>query len=141
MVVVIVGAAAALLFGLVEERPVAGRAVAMGGAAILIVAGVGALLFPPAIMEQRLSPYKTLSILSLALDARHTLTVEDATARVDVVESGTIHVMPGLSLLAPATLPIQAGVDVGWGQLDAYHEVRPGLRTGPGAGQLTGRKG
>jgi hypothetical protein len=110
VVVVIVGALAALLFGLVEERPVAGRAVAMGGAAVLIVAGVGALLFPPAIMEQRLSPYKTLSILSLALDARQTLTVEDATARVDVVESGTIHIMPGLSLLAPAALPAQAGL-------------------------------
>ena len=72
--------------------------------------GLATLLRPPAFLAQRLSPYKTLSILSQALDSQHTLTGWDATARIDVVESGAIHVMPGLSLLAPVGPPPQAGL-------------------------------
>ena len=78
--------------------------------AALVLLGLLALIRPPAALEQQLSPYKTLSVLSQSLDARHTLTLSDAAARVDVVESSTIHVMPGLSLLAPAALPPQAGL-------------------------------
>ncbi|HYN88040.1 MAG TPA: hypothetical protein VER55_05900, partial [Ardenticatenaceae bacterium] len=76
----------------------------------LVLAGLVVLFTRPAWLAQRLSPYKTLSILSQALEARHTLTRWDATARVDVVESSTIHIMPGLSLLAPVGPPPQAGL-------------------------------
>jgi SAM-dependent methyltransferase len=75
-----------------------------------VVLGVMALLSTPDFLKQRLSPYKTLSILPQALESRHTLSVSDATARVDVVESSTIHIMPGLSLFSPAGLPTQAGL-------------------------------
>ncbi|MDQ4077145.1 MAG: hypothetical protein M3220_12960 [Chloroflexota bacterium] len=76
----------------------------------LVLAGLLTALQPPSILQQQLSPYKTLPILSQALDAEHTLTQQDATARVDVVESSTIHIMPGLSLLSPAGPPLQAGL-------------------------------
>jgi hypothetical protein len=53
---------------------------------------------------------QTLPTLSQAIDAQHTLTAWDATARVDVVESSSIHVMPGLSLLSPVGPPPQAAL-------------------------------
>lgn len=74
------------------------------------LAGLGALLRPPAFLAQQLSPYKTLSVLTQTLDARHTLTTWDATARVDVVESSTIHILPGLSLMSPVGAPPQVGL-------------------------------
>ena len=127
VVVVIAGGVAGLLFGFARSstgsistgsigggRRSAGSlssgSIGLGAAVLVVVLGMGALLFPPALLAQRLSPYKTLSILSQALDAEHTVTAEDATARVDVVESGTIHMMPGLSLLAPVSLPTQVGL-------------------------------
>jgi hypothetical protein len=76
----------------------------------LIVAGVGVLLRPPELFTQQLSPYKTLSQLLQGLDSKHVLTEWDATARLDVVESSTIHSMPGLSLLSPVGPPLQAGL-------------------------------
>lgn len=81
--------------------------------AALFVIALGGLLLAilrPDFMTLQLSPYKSLSVLSQSLDARHTLTRWSASARVDVVESDTIHVMPGLSLLAEAPLPQQAGL-------------------------------
>jgi hypothetical protein len=79
-------------------------------AGLLVAASLLALLRPPASLAQRLSPYKTLSILGQAFDAEQTVTDWDATARVDVIESGTLHVMPGLSLLSPVEVPPQAGL-------------------------------
>ncbi|KAA3656770.1 MAG: class I SAM-dependent methyltransferase [Chloroflexi bacterium] len=76
----------------------------------LILTGIAILIWPPALLSQQLSPYKTLSVLSNALDTRHLLTEWDATARVDAVESSTIHMMPGLSLLSPLGPPPQAGL-------------------------------
>jgi hypothetical protein len=75
-----------------------------------LLAGLAVLAWPPALLAQQLSPYKTLPTLSQAIDARHTLTAWDATARVDVVESSSIHLMPGLSLLSPVGPPPQAGL-------------------------------
>ena len=98
---------AALLFAL---RPRAGgRIFAALSIAIALTALAGALWRPP-FLQVRLSPYKTLSTLSQALDAEHVLTDWSATARVDVVESSTIHVMPGLSLASPVGVPPQAGL-------------------------------
>jgi spermidine synthase len=76
----------------------------------LTIAGGGVLLRPPELFTQQLSPYKTLSQLLLGLDSKHVLTEWDATARLDVVESSTIHSMPGLSLLSPVGPPPQAGI-------------------------------
>ncbi len=66
---------------------------------------------PPAFLVQRLSPYKALSIYRLAPDARLALTRQDAAARVDVIESSSIHSLPGLGLTAAiAAPPPQAGL-------------------------------
>jgi hypothetical protein len=77
---------------------------------VFLLAGLLVLIWPPAVLAQQLSPYKTLPTLSQAIDAQHMLTAWDATARVDVVESGSIHVMPGLSLLSPVGPPPQAAL-------------------------------
>lgn len=113
VVAIILGATAGLIFALLEyrsrgKRP--GLLVVSIISAGMIGAGILALLHPPSWLAQRLSPYKTLSILSQALDSEHILTAWDATARVDVVESGTIHMMPGLSLAATESPPLQAGL-------------------------------
>ncbi len=112
LVVVISGAVAALLFAFDRRAGSARNAYhrSTAGALLVIVTGLVLLVIRPNFLTQRLSPYKTLPILSQALDAQPILTVEDATARVDVLKSGTIHIMPGLSLLTPVGLPVQAGL-------------------------------
>jgi hypothetical protein len=113
MVTVMMAALSGLLFGLAAWSNAAGgrssRLLAIT-AGLLMLASLWALLRPPEALSQKLSPYKTLSILTQAFDARHMITEWDSTARVDVVESSTLHVMPGLSLLAPVGLPEQAGL-------------------------------
>ena len=113
IVAIIMGAISGLSFAVLDihrrERTVRDL-VTIGAASGLILAGSLALIRPPAFFAQQLSPYKTLAVLSQALDSRHVLTTWDATARVDVVEGSTIHVMPGLSLLSPYGPPPQAGL-------------------------------
>ncbi|MDQ5851563.1 MAG: hypothetical protein M3380_05710, partial [Chloroflexota bacterium] len=107
----IVGAGAGLLF--VKASQVAGGPRGVAGVAMLaalVLAGLLILFHPPAFLSLRLSPYKTLPVLAQALDAKHTRTDWDATARVDVIESNSIHVMPGLSLVSPAGPPPQMGL-------------------------------
>jgi hypothetical protein len=77
---------------------------------LLFLVAVAAMFQRPAFLAQRLSPYKTLSLLSQVADFKHVLTTWDATARVDIVESSAIHVMPGLSLWSPVGPPSQAGL-------------------------------
>ena len=111
---IILGSAAGLLFSRIAPAAAmdwkSRHGVTTAALIGLVVTGVVTLIRPPGLLAQQLSPYKTLSTLSQALDARHVLTEWSATARVDVVESSTIHVMPGLSLLSPAGPPPQAGL-------------------------------
>ncbi len=65
---------------------------------------------PPKTLALRLSPYKPLSVISLAPDAQTTVTRWSASTRVDVVETNSIHVLPGLSLNAKFKLPLQAAL-------------------------------
>lgn len=103
----ILGALAGVVFDLAAART--SRAPAPGATAVLL-ALVLLLAVPPDFLALRLSPYKTLPILSQAIGSEHVLTAWSATARVDVVESETIHVMPGLSLNSPVPVPPQAGL-------------------------------
>ncbi len=64
----------------------------------------------PSFLSLQLSPYKPLSIARLAPDAQITVSKSSAAARMDIVESGSIHVLPGLSLNAPILPPRQAGL-------------------------------
>lgn len=67
-------------------------------------------LFPPQALLLRISPYKPLSVISLVPDANTTLTRWSASTRLDVVESRSIHVFPGLSLNTSVPLPDQAAL-------------------------------
>jgi hypothetical protein len=78
-------------------------------ALLAMLAGFLSMRFPKA-LSLRLSPYKPLSVAMLALDARHTLVRRDLSSRLDLVESATLHVYPGLSLNAGGDLPLQAGI-------------------------------
>jgi hypothetical protein len=79
---------------------------------ILAVASLVVLfaLQAPSFLALQLSPYKPLSIARLAPDAQITFSRSSAAARVDVLESDSIHVLPGLSLNAPILPPRQAGL-------------------------------
>lgn len=80
-------------------------------AAALFASAVAAFSFRlPASWSVPLSPYKPLAMALLMPDAHLTLTRSAASARLDVVESRAFHVLPGLSLNAPADLPDQAAV-------------------------------
>jgi hypothetical protein len=82
-------------------------ALALTGLAAL---GVWAAYSPPALFAQRLSPRKDLALALHAPDAEHALTAWNAIARLDVVESSSVHIVPGLSLNSPAGPPPQIGV-------------------------------
>lgn len=75
------------------------------------------LLHPPAWIDLRLSPYKTLSISLLFPEARLVFSRWNAFSRVDVVESAGIHSAPGLSLTFTEDLPKQSGLLVDGGNL------------------------
>jgi hypothetical protein len=64
----------------------------------------------PSQLALRLSPYKPLSLTELAPEAQTTISRWSPAARIDVVESGSTHVFPGLSLNANLELPQQAAL-------------------------------
>lgn len=83
-------------------------------AGLLALGSITLLIFTlaPRWLELRLSPYKPLSTIRLVPDAELTYSRWSASSRVDVIESGSIHVFPGLSLSAAGGLPSQAGLFV-----------------------------
>jgi hypothetical protein len=83
-------------------------------AGLLALGSLTLLIFmrTPPWLELRLSPYKPLSTIRLVPDAELTYSRWSASSRVDVIESGSIHVFPGLSLSAAGELPAQAGLFV-----------------------------
>ncbi|MDI7277926.1 MAG: hypothetical protein QME94_18245, partial [Anaerolineae bacterium] len=81
------------------------------GALAAMVALLVLALQPPAWVSLRLSPYKALVQALFAPGARLALSAWGPVARVDVVESQAIHVMPGLSQNAIIPRPpLQAGL-------------------------------
>lgn len=76
-----------------------------------LACGIGILaLRLPEPLQLSLSPYKPLSQAVLLPGARHTLSLHSPAARVDVVETGSLHAFPGLSLNAAVSLPEQAAL-------------------------------
>jgi hypothetical protein len=64
----------------------------------------------PQQFKLQLSPYKPLSTLELALDTKLALTKWSPSRRLDVLETSTVHVYPGLSLNANLIPPEQVAV-------------------------------
>jgi hypothetical protein len=77
---------------------------------ILLLPLLALTVAQPAWVSLRMSPYKPLSVTLLFPDAERTLTVQSASARVDVVETDSVRVWPGLSLNAILSLPNQAAL-------------------------------
>ena len=68
--------------------------------------------FPPAILQLRLSPYKSLSQVLRFPDAEIVRQRWNAFSRVDRVASSAIRSAPGLSLNYPGALPVEDGLFV-----------------------------
>lgn len=95
--------------------------IGLGAASLLALA-----ILRPTWAALRLSPYKALSQVLLASDAQHTVSVWSLQGRVDVVESGTIHLMPGLSQNALiARPPLQAGLTLDGDDLKPITALAP----------------
>ena len=78
----------------------------------LLLTAIGlvfAVRFPSG-LTLRLSPYKPLAVSQLLPDAETTITQWSASARLDAIESRSIHVFPGLSLNARVSLPQQTAL-------------------------------
>ena len=78
-----------------------------GGIGLLIL-----LVSLPTVLETKMSPYKSLSQVLLQTQTRTLSTRWNAFSRVDVVESRSIHIAPGLSFSYEQELPTQLGVAV-----------------------------
>jgi hypothetical protein len=78
----------------------------------LLLAALGLVLVVrfPSGLTLRLSPYKPLAVSQLLPDGEITVTDWSASARLDAIESRSIHVFPGLSLNAGVTLPQQTAL-------------------------------
>lgn len=115
------GLAAAGLFLLprLRQQRALSDAASLAALAVSICVLVALAVLRPGWAGLRLSPYKGLAQALLAPDARHTFLQWSVLARVDVVESGSIHQFPGLSqnMLMPDP-PRQAGLMLdGGGQM------------------------
>ncbi len=103
------GIGAGLLFGVQHAAPFTVIQIGIG----LALAGVLVALavIRPDWLAIRLSPYKGLSQVLLAPEADHAISEWNTFARVDLVESRSIHSFPGLSQNALiADPPLQAGL-------------------------------
>jgi len=80
---------------------------------------------PPAWLDVRMSPYKSLSQVLRFPAARLLATCWNAYSRVDVVQSSAIRSAPGLSLSYQQILPPQDGVTVDGDNLRPITALRP----------------
>jgi hypothetical protein len=101
------GAIAALLLSGRRPGLTARASLAIAAAALALLVAL------PTVFELQPSPYKRLSQLRLDPEARVVATRQDATARLDIVEAGSIHSAPGLSLAYLGPLPRQTGLSRG----------------------------
>ncbi len=90
------------------------RWTAVGYFIVLLLLFVSGLLKNPVLsfLELRISPYKSLSLTLQPADARIIFDRWNAFSRVDLVQSETIHTLPGLSYRYLNPLPEMAGLFV-----------------------------
>ncbi|MBN1287543.1 MAG: hypothetical protein JXB47_19235 [Anaerolineae bacterium] len=107
LLAVLLGLAAAGVFALSRSAPSLEEWSLFSLCVVFVAVGV---VYPPDFMALRLSKYKGLVSALRAPDAEHTFSAWNAVARVDVVESASIHSLLGLSMNARLDPPVQAGV-------------------------------
>lgn len=107
----VLGLLAAVMFALMRAGGRLQRGLTLAGAIGGMIALGGLAILRPAWITVNLSPYKSLAQVLLTPGAKHTVSTWSASARVDLVESDSIHLLPGLSqnalLMQP---PLQAGL-------------------------------
>jgi len=86
---------------------------------------------PPAFLEIRLSPYKSLSYALLYPDARLIFRRWNGFSRVDAVRSESIRSLPGCSFRCPAQPPPQVGLTVDGDDLSPVSHLSPGFTALP----------
>ena len=97
------------------------------GLALFGVVGLSVLLVTlPAALELKISPYKSLSQVLLYSQAQTVWTKWNTFSRVDVVESSSIHLAPGLSLKYNQELPAQMGITVDGENLNPISQIKAG---------------
>ena len=77
---------------------------------LLLLALTIGLIWPPDLLRLRLSEYKPLARMRLLPDARQTVKRWSSATRVDVVESGSIRILPGISFAYQNPPPVQAAI-------------------------------
>jgi len=116
----LLGLAAVFVFSLPCARLLLGLAFA-GGVGLIIL-----LVSLPVILEIKMSPYKSLSQVLLHAQTQTLWTEWNAFSRVDVVESSSIHIAPGLSFNYEQELPSQLGVTVDGANLSPMSQIEAG---------------
>lgn len=86
-----------------------------------------ATLWPPSLLEIRLSPYKSLSYILLYPDADLIFRRWNGFSRVDVVRSQSIRSLPGRGFICPVQPPPQLGLTVDGDDLSPISHVSPGF--------------
>jgi hypothetical protein len=102
--------ALAVALGLISAAIYARNWPARALLSILAALSAVAIMRHPQALDLRLSPYKPLSTAQLLPDAETGVTLRSASARLDAVESQSIHTFPGLSLNASFVLPDQTAL-------------------------------
>jgi hypothetical protein len=88
--------------------------------AVLLLAVVAVLLsVRPDFMQVRLSPYKGLSLSLKYPGSEHLKTYYNSFSRIDTLKSPALRFAPGLSLEYLKPLPVQTGMSVDGGELNA----------------------
>jgi hypothetical protein len=93
----------------------------------LILVLLLAALNPPASLEIRLSPYKSLSYALLLPDAEPVSQRWNGFSRVDVVRSGSIRSLPGRGFRCRDVPPPQIGLTVDGDDLSPISQIAPGF--------------
>jgi len=95
--------------------------------AMLALIFIFAALCPPAFLEIRLSPYKSLSYALLYPDAELIFRRWNGFSRVDVVRSSSIRSLPGRGFRCSGQPPPQLGLTVDGDDLSPISHVAPGF--------------
>jgi hypothetical protein len=97
--------------------------------AVLVLILILAAFWPPAFLEIRLSPYKSLSYALLYPDAELVFQRWNGFSRVDVVRSQSIRGLPGSGFRCSVLPPPQLGLTVDGDDLNFISHAEPGFTT------------
>jgi hypothetical protein len=117
---VLIGLAAVCVFIATSSKLLLGLASAGGIGLILLTISL------PGAFEVKMSPYKSLSQVLLHPQTKILWTAWNAFSRVDVVESGSIHIAPGLSFNCKSELPAQLGLTVDGANMSPISQIETG---------------